>query len=87
MPALPPQNCWYDEWSRWSTGPSVIMKLRRRRQNFSIGISSVRPMPPWICMQRSAASKPSTQIPAPSSRRARNLSSASAVSRGVWSGI
>ena len=21
MPALPPQNCWYEAWSRWSTGP------------------------------------------------------------------
>ena len=25
-PALPPQNCWYDAWSRWSTGPCVTTR-------------------------------------------------------------
>ena len=43
-----------------STGPPVIMKLRDWRHMRSIGISVAVPRPPWNCMQRSAASKPSS---------------------------
>src|SRR5262245_47951848 len=46
-----------------STGPSVIMKLRASRHILAIGISLASPMPPWICMQRSATRKPSS-VPA-----------------------
>ena len=43
-----------------STGPPVIMKLRDSRHIRSIGISVAVPRAPWNCMQRSAASKPSS---------------------------
>src|SRR5690606_25065919 len=38
-----------------STDPSVIIKPRESFQNFWIGVSSDSPVPPKICMQRSAA--------------------------------